>query len=772
MSPEPAAGAGRPLSLGIAALILVAAWAVICWPWLVGGLVIPWDAKNHFYPQLRFLAAALADGQSPAWAPYVYAGHPQLADPQSLVFSPIMVALALVDPAPSFGRIDAAELAALLPGGIGFLLIFKHRRWRLEGGLVAALAFMFGGVAATRLQHLGMIVSYGLLPLALWLLMRALDRRSPLDAIAFGVAAAAMAAGRDHVAFLGCATLAGYFVLDWLGTPGRLAYLRSRMVVLAVAAGTGAAVLSVPLLLTAEMAAMSNRAVIEFANAAPGSLTPWALFTALIPDFFGTLGGTDDYWGPGAFAWGAFDNQTDRAINYLYAGALPVLLLAWHGIAGRRLGSREIRFFAAVFGVALIYALGHYTPIFRVLFELPGVSLYRRPADAVFLSGFALAAMGGYLVHRLLADGPPQISRAAAAGVALFAVALVAAGLIFAASHERLATAARASVWALGFLALAAGAVMLARRWRRWPLAAAFVLAAVMTLDLARHNAGRPFNARDPAEYADIDPARPNPLAAALRERLAAEAESRFRVELLGHGGPWQNAALIHRLDGTLGYNPLRWADYEKATGAGEGSHMARRAFTPLFPGYRSAMADLLGIRYLALGASIETIDPQAKPGDFELIARIGKAHVYANPRALPRARFAGEIALADTARLIETGAWPADPRRVAVLERRPPEWRDADGDTRAGDAAATVRIESYRNDAIVVAVAAARPGMLVLHDMFHPAWRASLDGAPAAVYRANVLFRAVYVPAGRHTVRFTYHPIASAVGRVLGRRP
>ena len=36
----------------------------------------------------------------------------------------------------------------------------------------------------------------------------------------------------------------------------------------------------------------------------------------------------------------------------------------------------------------LLYALGWYTPAFRGMYEiLPGVNLYRRPADAVFLIG-------------------------------------------------------------------------------------------------------------------------------------------------------------------------------------------------------------------------------------------------------------------------------------------------------------------------------------------------------------------------------------------------
>lgn len=180
-------------------------------------------------------------------------------------------------------------------------------------------------------------------------------------------------------------------------------------------------------------------------------------------------------------------------------------------------------------------------------------------------------------------------------------------------------------------------------------------------------------------------------------------------------------------------------------------------------------MAELLGIRFIAAGVPIERIDPKLAPGAFPLVAQIGGAYVYENPDALPRLRFATAIAIADTKTLIETGAWPADPRRVAVLERRPPEWADAPAGERA--AASTVALEVYRHAEVVVAVEAGRPGMLVLHDLYHPGWRASLDGAEVPVYRANVLFRAVYVPAGRHKVRFVYRPIKSVVERFAGRR-
>ena len=59
--------------------------------------------------------------------------------------------------------------------------------------------------------------------------------------------------------------------------------------------------------------------------------------------------------------------------------------------------------------MTLLYALGKYTPAFWAMYEImPGVSLYRRPADATFPFGLMLAICGGYLVHRwLMASVPP-----------------------------------------------------------------------------------------------------------------------------------------------------------------------------------------------------------------------------------------------------------------------------------------------------------------------------------------------------------------------------
>jgi hypothetical protein len=48
-------------------------------------------------------------------------------------------------------------------------------------------------------------------------------------------------------------------------------------------------------------------------------------------------------------------------------------------------------------------------------------------------------------------------------------------------------------------------------------------------------------------------------------------------------------------------------------------------------------------------------------------------------------------------------------------------------------------------------------PGLLVLAEACFPGWTATVDGRQARILCANVLTRAVELPAGQHVVRFRY---------------
>jgi hypothetical protein len=106
---------------------------------------------------------------------------------------------------------------------------------------------------------------------------------------------------------------------------------------------------------------------------------------------------------------------------------------------------------------------------------------------------------------------------------------------------------------------------------------------------------------------------------------------------------------------------------------------------------------------------------------------------------------------------MIRDGGWPdVDPRRTVLLENAPAGAPEAAG-------AGTARILRYQNTDIAIEADAPGGGLVVLNDVWHPWWRATVDDKPVDILKANVLFRAVVVPPGKHLVRFTFHPFSGA---------
>jgi hypothetical protein len=774
-----AAAAARPTSVrGFALPRTLALYAVaflaLAAPWLSGRVTIPWDAKAQFQPQLNFLAKSLAEGQSPLWTPNVFAGWPQIADPQSMLFSPLHLLLAFIDPAMDFRSADAVTFVALFLGGCAIILYARDRGWGSAGALVAALAFAFGGSAASRIQHTSEILSLCYLPPSLWLLTRALERASWRLGIAAGLAAGLMAAGRDQVALLGLYILAGVVLVDWIG--GGFARVRASIAPLVAFAAAGVIIAGVPVLLTALLAADSNRPEIAYAAAAKGSLHPAHLLTLAFSDLFATNSPHVGYWGPPSSAWGPTGLILAQNMGELYAGAIPLVALIGFGLIRGYLWAREIRFFGIALAVALLYALGWYTPAFHVLYDvLPGVVFYRRPADATFLICALLSIVSGYLVHRFLSElaAPARTARLQSLAALGLAAAIVATAIGVALSVGKLDVAAFPISAGIGWTAVAAATLALARRLRATPLAAALVLTFPMTADLAWNNAPNISTGLPPSFYDALRPDTADPTIALIKSKLQATAASdrRDRVELIGISYHWPNLGLIHGFDHVFGQNPLRFWDFKQATAVGDTVATAeQRRFSPLYPSYRSPFADLFGVRVIATGVPVEQIDKTLQPGDLTLLGRTKEAYVYENPRALPRVMVLADWRLADFEELMRTG-WPdVDPARTVLLER-PPEAPPAPPlPSASGTHAGTARIARYGNTEVIVEAEAAAGGFLLLTDVWHPWWRAQVDGVDVPILKADVLFRAVALRPGRHEVRFTFHPFAGALEQLAGK--
>jgi energy-converting hydrogenase Eha subunit A len=753
------------------AVALVVGWALMAWPWLSGRVTVPWDAKAHFLPQIQFLAQSLARGESPFWNPYVFSGLPQIADPQSMIFSPPFLLLALVNGSPSAWAVDVTTLLVQLTGALALMVWCADRRWHWAGALIGGLVFCFGASMAWRLQHTGQVLSLAYMPMALLCLDRALNRRSIFYGLALGVVMASLILGRDQVALLAAYILAAYGIWQIASAASVWRALRRVVVPVGLGALTCIALIAIPLILTALYVGDSNRPMIDYQGAGRGSLHPALLLTFLMPQVFGAAGRMEDYWGPPSFAWNDTGLFIAQNMGQVYLGLVPVLLILIALIKGQ-LFDRDIRFFTAAAVFVLLYALGWYTPAFHLIYTvLPGVNLYRRPADATFLIGALGAILSAYAAHRLFERPWEKVGEETIVIIGAVIAASVVAALALGLHLDRVERLG----WPLFTAAVGFAASSIALRHAKPRIAfdpryAALVLASITAMDLAWNNGPNTSSALPPTVYDAMNPNTRNETVVRLEDLTAAGQSDtrRDRVELLGLGFHWPNISMTHRLENTLGYNPLRLRAYSQATGAGD--HIGapgERKLAPLLPSYRSRLVDLLGLRYIASGAPLESVDPALKPGDFLLNAKTDGVWIYENPRALPRVLFPRSAQSIQSATVLDTGTWPTfDPIKTVLIDGPVSAVRTNLG--AASPATHTVRIARYRNTEVVIDTDSGSGGWVVLNDLWHPWWTVEMDGTAMPLLRANVLFRAVEVPSGRHTVRFQFRPISRALAQIL----
>jgi Bacterial membrane protein YfhO len=61
--------------------------------------------------------------------------------------------------------------------------------------------------------------------------------------------------------------------------------------------------------------------------------------------------------------------------------------------------------------------------------------------------------------------------------------------------------------------------------------------------------------------------------------------------------------------------------------------------------------------------------------------------------------------------------------------------------------------------------VTSSRKALLIISDLYYPGWSASIDGKAVRYYPANMIQRAIVVPAGKHIVRMQYTPQVYIIG-------
>ncbi len=150
-----------------------------------------------------------------------------------------------------------------------------------------------------------------------------------------------------------------------------------------------------------------------------------------------------------------------------------------------------------------------------------------------------------------------------------------------------------------------------------------------------------------------------------------------------------------------------------------------------------------------------------------------GDVKIYRNLDYLPRAFLVHKFDVAKT--LEETMAVLREDIQRTVVLREPPDIGESSllamkTASLAVNSPDRLQITSHEPERMRMEVELAAPGFLVLSDAYYPGWRAWIDGVRTEILPADWLFRAIYVPAGRHAVEFRYEPASLAFGWLVTR--
>jgi hypothetical protein len=724
-------------------LILLVTWAFASWPWLRGAGFTNGDNVAYFFPQSSFVVRSLLHGDLPWWNPYLHAGQPVLGDPQSMIFTPHTLIGLILGRHFNLHAYDVTSLTCILCGGLALHQYGRRYTDQRLWPLLGALVFMFGGVATSRLQHVGEIVSYSLLPLMLLAIRGACELPNLWRVFLLAFACLALILNPNQVVFLAVFGLLPFFVMH--------AWQSQRPLRAALACGCAAAIAlaaATPMLLAMdEFLKVSTRMWLPLWESSAFSFSLFHLPGLVIPGLFGMASKNLRLWSP-----------TDADSDYIYIGILPGCLLLWSFIRLPKLQTPALIALAMAI-LSFVFALGTNASLYPFLFDrLPGFSGFHRPGDAAFLMNFFIAVLMAVLrpgeLLPMAAWRPPGLksfATVASMGILCAAVALTAWPAVRALDayaisrsyhNDFLAVARNGAARLLIFLTAISLPWCFGRRFARSAIPP--ILITLTTYDLC--SAGR-FSPVHLLSYNDSTMARidrqgrPDPATSAqletvafLRKNDAVNDPHGSRAEIIG-GGLSLNMPKFQRIFATQGYSPVVLKTYADVIGV-QTLAVEPKVFSPAANGYDSEAYRNLGLHYVLFDeAAVQDRSPP--PGVVPREMQLRALLALGGPSL---ARPLGVIGAYEVWEM--QNAYP----RVGLLPR--------------GTASGACNIQRYRNVFIKIACQAQQPATLVIADNAAPGWLACVNGAPEPISTYAGFLRSVQIPAGADTITLRYQPV------------
>jgi hypothetical protein len=186
----------------------------------------------------------------------------------------------------------------------------------------------------------------------------------------------------------------------------------------------------------------------------------------------------------------------------------------------------------------------------------------------------------------------------------------------------------------------------------------------------------------------------------------------------------------------------------------------------------RIDLLDALNVKYLITNRAIPSPPSQLAlvadyPNELAFVFYSGmtRTHIriYENLNVLPRSYFATELVPARDAQQALDLALEGDLRLATIVEGP-----DMAAHLLNVPDDATLDFVERRNDHHLLASHNDERGFAVIGEIWHPGWRATLDGDPIAIHRTNIAQMGAWLPAGEHLLELEFQPLYWPIARAL----
>jgi hypothetical protein len=130
----------------------------------------PWDFVGGYTTTPAFVAASVASGHLLSWSPFVASGFPVDIDPQAGLYFPGWWLLGGLGIPATLRVLTAVQIAHVLCGAVGVLVLARVRRLGWSWAAVAAVAYLFFGGFYGEAEHADIVRGFAYVPWLLWAL--------------------------------------------------------------------------------------------------------------------------------------------------------------------------------------------------------------------------------------------------------------------------------------------------------------------------------------------------------------------------------------------------------------------------------------------------------------------------------------------------------------------------------------------------------------------------------------------------------------------------